>query len=607
MSRPKSQRGAQGPDAFPEEEAPQRPLQWSLISRTFAYTLPYARQRNLLFVLVLTRAIQLPLINWALAKVIAGPIARHDWEGTLWGAVGFFGLVVFAETVFVYRMALALSLGEKLAFDMRKDLQGQLRVMPMSFFHRVPLGRLISRLTSDVDVVRLGVQDVVFVSTVQAGSMVLAAALMLYYDWLLFLIVLLMVPIVWWLVRRFTARLAQAHRNVQETFSRLTSSLAESVNGIRVIQGYSRQEKNDDRFASLISVHADNNMRAAEQGAVLVPALEFNGQLFLAIVVVIGGYQAVVGAADFEALVQFLFLSSLLFGPIPVLGRLYDQALSAMAGAERVFAMLDRKPDWQDDANATPLDRLTGAVAFEKVSFGYEHDRLVLEDITFSVSPGQRVALVGHTGSGKTTITRLLAKLYLPTSGSVRIDGRDLAHISSDSLHRFLGCVPQDNYLFSGSVRENVRYAKPGATDEEIVAVLRTMGIASLLDELPQGLDTEVGEKGASLSLGQRQLVCFARALLPDPKLLVLDEATSSVDAVTEHRLQAALGILLEGRTSFVVAHRLSTILGADLILVIDHGRLVEQGTHRELLARGGVYTRLFLDYAGASVVGRAP
>lgn len=589
-------------DVFSEQEVKQRPLDWRLIVRMFRYTRPYAKQRNWLFGLVLVRSLQLPLVTWSVAEVIGGPIANHDVRGTVLGALGFLGLVLFTELVFVYRSYLALVLGENIAFDMRAELQSHLLRQPMAFFHRMSLGRLISRMTSDVDLVRVGVQDVFFVGTVQVGSMLLAAGLMLLYDYRLFLVVLLMVPGVAWLVRFFTARLSQAHRDVQETYSRLTSSLAESVNGIRVIQGFSRQVRNDEQFGSLVRVHAGNNMRAARQGALLVPALEFNGQLFLAVVIVLGGYWAVVGTTSLAALVQFLFLSNFLFGPIPILGRLYDQALSAMAGAERVFGLLDRDPEWVDGPEAGPLDQVEGQVEFQNVSFGYQPDRLVLRDVSFTVKPGQTVALVGETGSGKTTVTRLLAKLYLPTRGVVAIDGRSLADVAGASLHRFLGCVPQDNYLWTGTVRENIRFAKPEASDEDILHILRRLDILDLLEELPEGLDTNVGEKGASLSLGQRQLVCFARALLADPRLLVLDEATSSVDAVTEDRLQRTLSRLLEGRTSFIVAHRLSTIRNADLILVLADGRLVEQGGHQQLLAQNGAYTRLYRDYAQAGV-----
>lgn len=584
--------------AEPQEEFEQKALDWTLIRRMFAFTQPHATTRNTLVVLVLVRAVQLPLMSWTIAKIVSGPIAHYDVAGTLLGVGAFLVLVVLTEVVFMFRMRLALRLGEAVVFDMRSRIYEHVLRMPMSFFNRMPLGRLISRVTSDVDVVRTGIQDVAFVSTVQAGSMLIAAALMLYYDWLLFLVVLSLVPILWLLIKRFRVRLRDAYRQVQETYSRVTSSLAESVTGVRVIQGFVRQQHNEREFGELIDVHAENNFKGARLSALFIPLLEVNGQLFLALIIVVGGYQAVSGSIGIEALIQFLFLSELFFGPIPVLGRLYNQALTAMAGAERVFALLDTAPEWEDEAEAEPLAELRGEIEFRDVDFSYGDSKLVLDGVSFIARPGASVALVGETGSGKTTITRLLAKLYLPSRGQVLIDGRETRTIRAASLHGMVGTVPQDNFLFGGTIMQNIRFGSPRATEAEVVEVARELGILDIIEALPSGFATEVGEKGANLSLGQRQLVCFARALIANPRLLILDEATSSVDVLTEERLQTALGRLVAGRTSFIVAHRLSTIKKADLILVLDRGRVVEQGDHAGLLRRGGRYATLYREFA---------
>ena len=575
----------------------QKRLDWELIRRLYTYTRPYAGTRNLLLLLVVVRALQLPLLSWTVARVISRPIARHDVVGTLWGVLGFVTLVVLTEIVFMFRVRIALRMGESISFDLRSQIYRHLLVLPMSFFNKMPLGRMISRVTSDVDVVRIGIQDVFFISTVQAGSMLIAAGVMLYYDWFLFLVVLTLVPVLWLTIRHFRDKLRQAHREVQESYSRVTASLAESIGGMRVIQSFVRQVYNDRQFGQQIVAHGGKNMEAARQGAVFVPMLEVNSQLFLAIVLVVGGYRALHGSIGLEPLIQFLFLSELFFGPIPVLGRQYNQALNAMAGAERVFRLLDRKPAWTDDSRAVDLPALQGRVEFRNVSFEYDPGKPALRRVSFEVEPGQTVALVGETGSGKSTLTRLLAKLYLPTRGEVMLDGQSITQITGSSLHRQLGMVPQDSFLLSGSVLDNIRFARPTASDEEVVAVARRLDIVGLIEELPDGFHTELGDKGANLSVGQRQLICFARALLADPRLLILDEATSSIDALTERRLQRALQKLLEGRTSVVVAHRLSTIKSADRILVLDHGRIVERGSHHELLAAGGRYTRLYREF----------
>ncbi|HWH69574.1 MAG TPA: ATP-binding cassette domain-containing protein, partial [Candidatus Sulfotelmatobacter sp.] len=296
-------------------------------------------------------------------------------------------------------------------------------------------------------------------------------------------------------------------------------------------------------------------------------------------------------------LVMFFFLANFFFDPVQIIGNQYNQALGAMAGAERFFRLIDLQPEWQDAPTAKALPPIQGRVEFQQVGFEYDPGRPVLAEISFIAEPGQTVALVGHTGSGKTTIVGLLQKFYLPTRGHILVDGHDLLGVTSHSLHSRMGSVQQNNFLFAGSVLDNIRFARPEATPAAVRATLQALDCLDLLEALPRGLDTQVGEKSASLSMGQRQLICFARALLADPCIVVLDEATSAIDTVTEARLQRALEVLLRGRTAFVVAHRLSTIRKADLVLVLDQGRIVERGTHATLLAAGGVYAKLHEEF----------
>jgi len=580
----------------------QRPLDWGIIRRLYGITRPYARLRNTLSAIVVVRAIQLPILTWAIARVLSGPIARRDAAGTAIGIAGFVAFAAFTELLFVFRSRFALRLGEAVVHDLRDQVYGHLMRMPLGFFQRSPVGGLVARITSDIDVVRIGVQDVAFVSTVQAGTALISAGLMIFYDWRLFLVVAIMVPGVWTLVRRLRGRLGQAHRDQQESFSRVTATLAENVAGIREIQSFARQSASAERFAALVHDHAGYNMGAARHGAIIQPVLEWNGQLFLSLVLVIGGYQALVGGVPLAALIQFVFLSNGLFAAIPNLGTQYNQALAAMAGAERVFALLDTRPDWEDAPDAVAVERVEGRVDLEGVGFAYAPDRPVLSDVALAVGAGRTVALVGATGSGKSTLASLVAKLYLPTAGRVAVDGRDLTGVTGASLRRHIGCVTQDNFLYAGTVADNIRVGRPDARDEDVRAAARALDVEALIDALPDGFATEVGEGGTRLSLGQRQVICFARAMIADPRILILDEATSSVDVLTETRMQAALARLRAGRTSFVIAHRLATVRNADEIVVLDHGRVVERGTHAALLAANGVYARTFKRAAGLAV-----
>src|SRR5262245_19891767 len=579
-----------------DREADKRPLDVKLITRLIGYMRPYAAKRNLLFLMVILRSIQLPLVAWSIGAVIDGPIASHaPLPSILWGAFGVLVLTGSTQIVFHFRQRLALELGEAVIHDLRQQIFAHLLRMPMSFYNKTKIGRIISRVTSDCESLRVGVQDVLFVSLVGVGQMLTAGLLMLYYAWALFSIVVAMSPVLWVLNRFFRRKLSVGYRVVQESFSRLTATLAESINGVRVTQAYVRHDTNAGLFRDLLAAHGDNVMKAVRLEGLLTPLLELNSQTFIAAMLLVGGYRVLSPEIDMPPgdLIRFFFLANIFFSPVQILGNQYNQALTAMAGAERVFGLVDRQPEWTDEPDAQPLPPIRGRVELVGITFGYDRERPVLHDINLLAEPGQTVALVGRTGSGKTSIINLIARFYLPQKGQVLIDGFDTQHVTGDSLHHQMGIVLQQNFLFSGSIKENIRVGQPAASDDEIIEAVRALDCLDLLESLPQGLDTQVGERGASLSLGQRQLVCFARAMLADPRILILGEATSSVDTLTELRIQRALAKLLSGRTSFVVAHRLSTIRSADQILVLDSGRIIQRGTHDQLLAESGEYAHL--------------
>jgi ATP-binding cassette subfamily B protein len=586
-----------------------KPLEWGLIRRLFGYTAPVKRKVRILVVLTAVRSAQLTALAWIAARIISGPIAHGDVPGIVRGTVAFAILAVLTDSMFHFRQRYALQIGETVVNALRSEIFEKVQRQPMKFFSRMKLGRIISRVTSDVEAVRVGIQDVAFASTVQGGQMIFAGCLMAWWDWRLFLVVAAMAPVLWLVNNHFRMKYSRLTRATQNSFSRVTATLAESVSGIRVTQGFVRQDVNAGLFRRLLADHSRYNIALARTSAILAPLLELNSQFFVAILLLFGGWRALHGNMEVGHLIMFFLMANLFFSPIATIGNQYNLAIIAMASAERIFQLIDMPPDWEDDPDARdlrdPRPAEVGArVEFRGVRFGYDPPRMVLHDISFTAEPGQSIALVGHTGSGKSSIINLVSKFYLPTGGELFVDGCEIRKVTSRSLHLQMGMVQQQNFLFTGNVLENIRLSRPGATEAEVRDAVARLDWLDILDALPRGLHTEVGERGAGLSLGQRQLICFARALLADPRIVILDEATSSIDALTESRVQKALTTLLRGRTSFIVAHRLSTIRHADLVLVLDQGRIIERGTHDQLLAAGGSYASLHRQFVQMDVDG---
>jgi ABC-type multidrug transport system fused ATPase/permease subunit len=575
---------------------------WAQTRRRLAMLLrlaaPYPR-RALLAILTLVAYTLVALLPPYLVKVaIDEGIAEGDLT-TLSVVVAAFlasGFAAFAlsgaQTYFTGWV------GERALADLRIRLFRHLQRLSLGFFERNRTGAIVSRITNDIEALDQLLTDG-FSSLVQNGLVLLGTAVVLFFlDWRLALATLLVLPLMAGATAWFRIRSNRAYRRVRERLGLVTATLAEDISGMRVVQSFTREPTSQTSFRGINDAYRSANYETVVLNGIYFPAVDVLSSVATAVVLGFGGWLVIDGNMTVGTLFAFTLYLSNFFDPVQQLSQLYNTFLSATAALDRVIGVLDEEPEIVDAPDAHELPRIHGDVRFEHVTFGYGVLPPVLHDVDLEVPAGTTVALVGHTGAGKSTIAKLLARFYDPRAGRITIDGRDIREVTQASLRSQLGIVPQEGFLFAGTVAENIAFGRPEASRAEIEAAASAVGVDGFVDTLPARYDTELGERGFRLSLGQRQLVAFARALLADPRILILDEATSSVDIGTERRIEQGLRRLLAGRTAFVIAHRLSTIQRADVIVVLDHGRIVEQGSHDELIAARGTYKRLYGDWA---------
>ena len=563
-------------------------------------TAPY-KTRTILSVIALLAATATALAPPFLSKyAVDDGIREHDLQ-KLWWIVGLFLLAGLANWGMSYLQTYLTGwVGERILADLRNTLFEHLQRLSLGFFERNRAGVIISRLTNDVEALDQLVTDGVS-SLVQNTLTLIGTAILLFIlDWRLALATLAVIPFMSIATIIFRARSTRAYRAVRERLGLVTATLAEDIAGMRMVQAFTREEQNIRNFRAVAERYRDSNMQTVVLNGWYFPFVDLLSSIALAIVLGYGGHLYFQGDVTIGTLFAFMLYVQNFFDPVQQLSQLYNTFLSATAALDKIMDVMDEEPEVLDTPAAVALPHVQGQVGFEDVRFKYRTGPEVLHGIDLDVAPGTTVALVGHTGAGKSTIAKLLARFYDPTEGRITIDGHDLRSITQASLRRQLGIVPQEGFLFAGTVTENIAFGRPDAAPEDVVRAAQAVGANDFILRLEDGYETQLQERGSRLSLGQRQLIALARALLADPRILILDEATSSVDIGTERKIEQALRLLLAGRTAFIIAHRLSTIRDADLIVVLEHGRIVEQGSHEELLQRRGLYTSLYGDWAAA-------
>ncbi len=568
--------------------------------RLLMYMKPYLGLFGLAIICIVMASGANLYLPWIIKDMIDKVLAEKDMAMLNFISVSI--VVVFAIRGFFYywQSYLVSYIGQKVVVDVREVMFRKFQRMPMAYFDKHQTGETMSYLTNDVSAIQSALVDNLIEFFTEAAILVGSIAMMIYLDWKLTLLTLITVPLVGYAMKIFGKKIKRAGTLIQERLADLTSLLQESISSIRVVKSFVREDYEIKRFREENELNFQAMMKNVRLTALLTPTVEFLAAVAVTAIVWFGGYEVVNGIMSAGALVAFLTYAVNLANPVKRLSRIYGRMQTALAAIDRIFSVLDMEETVNDKPNAKILPKVSGHVSIENVTFSYDGTHNALENVNIEVKPGQMIAFVGPSGAGKSTVANLIPRFYDVNSGSIKIDGLDIRDVTVNSLREQIGIVPQETLLFGTTVMENIRYGRLDATDEEIVKAAKAANADVFIRELPEGYQTMIGERGLNLSGGQRQRMAIARAMLKNPQILILDEATSALDTESEKIVQAALDDLMVGRTSFVIAHRLSTIFSADKIFVIDKGKICESGTHKELLALNGIYTKLYnIQFAG--------
>ncbi len=562
--------------------------------RLLKYIKPYIKVLGLAIVCIVVAAGANLYLPWIIRDMIDKVLAEKDMVMLNYIAIGI--VVTFTiRGIFYYGQSYLVSfVGQRVIIDVRDVLFQKFQRLPLAYFDKRQTGEIMSYLTNDVGAMQSALVDQLIELVTETSILIGSLVMMVYLDWKLSLLTLITIPLVGEAMKLFGRSLKASSHVIQERLADITSLMQESISAIRVVKSFVREGYEIERFHNQNELNFQATMKNVHLTSLLTPTVEFLAAVAVTVIVWFGGYEVVNGKISAGSLVAFLTYAVNLANPVKRISRVYGNIQKAMAAVDRVFAVLDLEETVADRPEAKELPAVKGNIEVKDVTFCYNEGVPALTDINFAAKPGEMIAFVGPSGAGKSTITNLIPRFYDVTEGQIFIDGLDIRDVKLDSLRNQIGIVPQETILFSTTVRENIRYGRLEATDEEVVAAAKAANAHEFIMEMPEGYDTKIGERGLNLSGGQRQRIAIARAILKDPRILILDEATSALDTESEKIVQAALDKLMVGRTTFVIAHRLSTIFQADQIYVIDAGKIVESGTHEELLKLGGLYSNLY-------------
>ncbi|MDC3416538.1 ABC transporter ATP-binding protein [Aquibacillus salsiterrae] len=577
---------------YPLDTAVEKPFNWKQMLRLLGYIKPYRKTYlpGAMLVMLISTIIRL-VVPILIGKVVIDvAIANRDVGLLTQLVIGISLLYLVSYLANMFRIKWVNILGQRVIYDLRKTLFSHVQRLSHNFFDKRSAGSILVRILNDVNSLQELFTNGIINLLMDLVMLVGIVVILFVLSPPLALAVLVILPIMFYISTKLRRNIRRAWQDVRIQKSRLNSHLNESMQGIRITQSFSQEQENTEFFDGVNTDNYETERNAMKKSAYFGPFVEMSNAIGTVILISYGANLIISEQIEIGTFVSFAFFLGMFWEPISRLGQIYNQLLVAMASSERIFEFLDEQPNVEEKKNALEYLDMKGNIVFDKVQFSYDEDRIALHEISLEMKQGETVALVGHTGSGKSTIANLISRFYDPTSGVVKIDGYDIRDMKLDSLRKNISVVLQDTFIFSGTIMENIRFGRPEASDEEVIEAAKVVGADEFISKLAKGYETEVEERGNILSAGERQLLSFARALLADPRILILDEATASIDTETEVKIQKALKTLLKGRTAIMIAHRLSTIREADNIIVLEHGRILEQGNHQQLMAKKGEY-----------------